>query len=93
MVIPLGRPLVLSGHAAIVYQAFPDVPTDDEGEAGSPIVIYEDAAPLGRPHSYLSDVAKLGMGRFGHFRNGIVFSASDNADPNTNGRHYWAVIP
>ena len=92
-VIPLGRLLERSGHAAIVYQDFPDLPTDDGGKAGSPVVIYEDGVPLSRPHSYLPDVAKLGMGRYGHFRNGLVFSASDNTDPNSNGRHYWAVVP
>lgn len=59
----------------------------------SPIVIYEDRTQLGPGHSAFTAIAKQGAGRFAHWRKGVVFSASDNSDPNTNGRNYWAVLP
>ncbi|MBR0875158.1 hypothetical protein JQ633_32695 [Bradyrhizobium tropiciagri] len=59
----------------------------------SPIIIYEDGVPLGPGHNSFADIAKLGAGRFSHWRMGVVFSASDNSNPNTNGRNYWAVLP
>jgi hypothetical protein len=60
----------------------------------SPVVIYENGRLLGPAHSEHDEIAKLGMGRYSHWRGqGYVFSASDNSDPNTNGRFYWAVVP
>ena len=59
----------------------------------SPIVIYEDLKQLGPGHSAYTAIAKQGAGRFAHWRMGVVFSASDNSNPNTNGRNYWAVLP
>ena len=38
-------------------------------------------------------VPKLGRGRFSHWVTYVLFSASDNSDPNTNGREYVAVLP
>ncbi|QPF82942.1 hypothetical protein IC762_24790 [Bradyrhizobium genosp. L] len=60
----------------------------------SPIMIYEDGIAIGLGHSTFADVARLGGGRFAHWqRSGLVFSASDCSNPNTNGRNYWAVLP
>jgi len=62
----------------------------------SPIEIYENDKRLGPAHSHHTDVARTGHGRFSHWRNGgaiFVFSSSDNSDPQTNGRAYWAVKP
>jgi pectate lyase len=42
------------------------------------------------PHA---DIAEFGRGRFSHWGEAIIFSASDNTDANTNGRRYWAVSP
>lgn len=70
---------------------------DDEkiaGDARSPIVVYENTTPLGPAHSNFADIDHLGAGRFAHWPSqGIVFSTSDNSDPTTNGRRYWAVQP
>jgi hypothetical protein len=70
--------------------------TADNNER-SPVQIYEDDKPLGPAHSSHAGVAKTGRGRFSHWeRNGgaiFVFSSSDNSDPQTNGRAYWAVKP
>jgi hypothetical protein len=66
-------------------------------DSSSPIMIYEDEKPLGLPHSTPhTEIARLGHGRFSHWRSHhsvFVFSSSDNTDPRTNGRNYWAVKP
>ena len=62
----------------------------------STIVIYEDNIPLGPAHSTHADVGNIGRGRFSHWRFSypmFLFSSSDNTDPRTNGRTYWAVKP
>jgi hypothetical protein len=62
----------------------------------SPIEIYENDMRLGPAHSTHASVAKIGHGRYSHWRNDgviFVFSSSDNSDPQTNGRAYWAVRP
>jgi hypothetical protein len=48
----------------------------------APLMLYEDLAPIGP--------AEFSMSALGSF---VTFSASDNSDPNTNGRHYWLVLP
>ncbi|WP_426441946.1 hypothetical protein [Bradyrhizobium genosp. P] len=66
-----------------------------DNESRSPIVIYKDDKPLGPAHSTPhTDIAALGHGRFSHWKGNysvFVFSSSDNTDPRTNGRTYWAV--
>jgi hypothetical protein len=67
---------------------------DEKAEAQrSPVVVYEDGVPLGPGHNTFGDIARLGAGRYAHWRSGVVFSASDDSDPNRNGRNYWAVLP
>ena len=58
----------------------------------SPFSLYENYAPLGPAHSLHIDIVNEGRGRFSHWKDiGIIFSASDNTNPNTNGRQYWLV--
>jgi hypothetical protein len=60
----------------------------------SPILLYENKRLLGPPHSSHTDIAKFGQGRYSHwYDQGLVFSSSDNSDPDTNGRRYWVVVP
>ena len=70
--------------------------SDDDGHR-SPIELYENGKRLGPAHSKFVDIEKLGEGRFSHYRTRgssfIYWSASDNSDPNTNGRAYWVVNP
>lgn len=74
---------------------------DSEDNMRSPIVIYENLTPLGPGLSYVRDIQTIGGGRFAHARLGqrpdswrfYIFSTSDNSDPRTNGRKYWAVLP
>jgi len=65
-----------------------------ENDTRSSVVIYEGTKPLGPAHSNFADISKLGNGRFAFWgRQGLVFSATDNSNPNTNGRAYWFVVP
>ena len=62
----------------------------------STIEIYENEIRVGPAHSTHADVARIGRGRFSHWRNNgaiFVFSSTDNSDPQTNRRAYWAVKP
>ena len=76
---------------------FTDVADTAENNERSPIKIYEDDKPIGPAHSSHADVARVGHGRFSHWARNksaiVVFSSSDNSDPQTNGRAYWAVKP
>ena len=56
--------------------------------------LYENEKPLGPSNSDLSDVVAKGKGLYKIYRNEggtiplLMFSSSDNTDPNTNGRKY-----
>ena len=66
----------------------------EDGPPVSPVMLFEDDKPLGPAHSSQTDIEDIGHGRFLHLKRvGFFLSASDNSDPNTNGRHYWVVLP
>ncbi len=84
---------------AVVLAAAPAVP---QVITVSPLVVLEDGRPLAQPHALHAEIRELGQGRYSHWtyragadRNGaayreVLFSTSDNSDPNSNGRHYTA---
>jgi pectate lyase len=53
----------------------------------------EDETLLGRHHSEHAAIRDLGEGRYSHWDRALIFSASDNGDPNTNGRRYSLIKP
>jgi hypothetical protein len=64
----------------------------DELHTRSGVVVYEDGTALGPRVSLYDDVSELGRGRYLHCGRQLVFSSSDNTDPNRNGRVYsWGV--
>jgi len=76
---------------------FEHLADDGEADFSSPIELWENATRLGPAHSTLKDIVRSGGGRF-FFRRAehggfLVFSASDNTNPMTNGRIYWIVNP
>ncbi len=90
--IRLKGPFVKFGSSGVAYVAvdpfghLADMPNDARR---SPVTLYENELALGPPHSVHGDIAAFGQGRFSHWTVlGIVFSASDNSDPNYNGRRY-----
>ncbi len=54
----------------------------------STLRLYEDGRPLGPAHAIHDNIRKMGQGRFSHWGRALYFSASDNSDPNTNGKRY-----
>ena len=64
----------------------------DGDNSGSPqksiLKFYEDGVEIGPAHSVHNDIRRQGEGRFSHWGETILFSASDNSDPRTNGRTY-----
>jgi hypothetical protein len=80
----------------VVDHMFGGVADSVDNNTRSTILIYEDDRRLGPAHSKHFDVGRLGRGRFSHYqsKNSIfLFSSSDNTDPRTNRRAYWAIKP
>jgi hypothetical protein len=54
--------------------------------------LFEDGKELGPADAIHEEIRTKGMGRFSQWPSAggstLYFSASDNSDPNTNGRHY-----
>jgi MoaA/NifB/PqqE/SkfB family radical SAM enzyme len=77
-------------HFAGNAWVYDQVPGGDDGENGlrSTLRLFEDGVPLLDAHQSHAAIATHGGGRYSHWRSQIIFSASDNSDPNTNGRNY-----
>jgi len=58
----------------------------------STLVLLENGKPLWHRHIMHDEIRKIGLGRYSHWKDGLIFSTSDNTDPNTNGRCYEIVF-
>ena len=58
---------------------------------GSPLVICENHWRIGPANALHKEILERGRGRFSHWGSDLVFSTSDNSDPNTNGRSYLVI--
>lgn len=54
----------------------------------SRLMLYENDVPLGFAHAPHSHIEAHGGSRYSHWEDHLIFSTSDNSDPNTNERHY-----
>ncbi len=54
----------------------------------SNLMLYENGVPLGFAHVPHSHIEAYGKGRYSHWKDSLLFSTTDNSDPNTNGRTY-----
>jgi hypothetical protein len=54
----------------------------------STLQLFEDGKKMGPAHSGHDDIRKLGMGRYSHWGEGVLFSTTDNSNPNTNKKIY-----
>ncbi len=61
-------------------------------ERQSPLFVFENGRQLSKPHITHAEIIKRGSGRFSHWGSAIYFSASNNTNPNRNGRRYEAFI-
>ncbi|WP_431204224.1 hypothetical protein ACQ86E_03595 [Bradyrhizobium betae] len=81
-----------NSNAFMTYPVIPGATADDKDHREqSTLILYEDDKPLGPAHSTNRDVLVEGGGRYlfwHHNANMLLFSTSDNSDPNTNGRTY-----
>lgn len=65
-----------------------DLSDIDEMPRGSNLRMFEDGKQLLFAHAPRISIQEVGEGRYSHWQAKLYFSASDNSDPNTNGRQY-----
>jgi len=58
----------------------------------SSLILIEDGKPLLKRHASHQEIRAAGMGSYSHWQNALLFSTSDNTDPNLNGRTYEIVF-
>lgn len=90
--------LQLATHAWLSGHIVPYAKADSEvAPRMSTALLYEDGRLLGPAHSSHRDIGSIGLGRYSFREDGtsqyLIFSTSDNSDPNTNGRTYRLVDP
>lgn len=54
----------------------------------SRLMLYENGVPIGFTHQPHAHIVEHGRGRYSHWGEDLIFSATDNSDPNTNSRSY-----
>lgn len=88
--VPLTGPF--ARHSGACYSApLASLESEADGPAApqrSLLMVYEDGKMLGLRHAIHRQIAEHGGGRFSHWGDSLFFSATDNSDPNTNGRRY-----
>lgn len=62
--------------------------SDSASQFASRLVVFEGGRPLGPAHCPHELIRSIGAGRYSHWADGLWFSASDNSDPNSNGKIY-----
>jgi hypothetical protein len=80
------------GHAYVAWldPAYDEIADDEENPRRSPLLLFEDGKLLGPAHSDTKDIKDLGRGRYVHRKGlGLIFSPSDNGDPNGPWKRYW----
>ena len=61
---------------------------NEEQPYRSMVSLLENGMPLRQGHAAHDDIRTIGGGRFSHWREMLLFSTSDNSDPNETGRRY-----
>lgn len=84
----------LKTNTGFAYKTAETIANGDASGAStqSNLKLYENGVELGPAHAVHDDIRKLGKGRFSHWGTSLIFSASDNTDPRTNGRTYTYVM-
>lgn len=84
--VALAGPFKRDDRNCFVCSLPPDWSSEANGQ--SEIVLFEDGEQIGPRACSHDDVRSLGFGRFSHWDGALYFSASDNSNPNLNGRTY-----
>jgi hypothetical protein len=81
------------GRFALLFSFF--YPSDsNDAPFVSSLTLTEGLRKLGPPHSLHQEILEKGAGRYSYWNNWLIFAASDNSDPGTNGRVYMvAEVP
>ncbi len=88
-----------SGYAYVIEQLFGTPADDDNDGTRSTLRLFENNVELSPAHRLHAEIRSFGHGRFSHYGNSagtyqmLVFSASDNSNPKTNGRNYAYCVP
>jgi hypothetical protein len=69
-----------------------DASDSADAPSRSTLILCEDGNPLGPAHGMHADIRSKGLGRYSHWGPDLVFSSSDNSNPNINNRSYWVII-
>jgi len=87
---PLDGPFVhRGGHAWVTpLQRHADTSDTNDQPRRSRLMLYEDGVPLGFAHVPHAHIEAYGGSRYSHWGETLIFSASNNSDPNANGRRY-----
>ena len=93
-VIPLKKPFHKEqgvAWQAVLYE-YASTADNIEHPHRSELILLEDGKPLWFRHIPHDEIRKIGKGRYSHWEEGLIFSTTDNSDPNTNGRTYQIVF-
>lgn len=84
----------LRSDGGFAYKISESIANGDETNKSnqSNLKLYENGVELPQAHAVHDDIRKLGKGRFSHWGSTVLFSASDNTNPKTNGRVYTYAI-
>jgi hypothetical protein len=89
-----------SGYCYVYSSVFPIAASSIDHKQRSVLAVFEDGRSLGPANSMHDEIRALGAGRYSHWtasvpappgavlESSLYFSASDNSDPNENGRCY-----
>ncbi len=58
---------------------------------GSRLMLYDGDRPFGLPHFLHAHIGRYGQGRFGHWRDHVIFATPDGSDPNADPSRYTYV--
>jgi hypothetical protein len=94
--VDLNPPFQKAGNGFAYIASAPSLEDRSDSSATpvrSKFLVCENEYALGPSHTIHADVATKGKGRFSHWTAaGFIFSASDNSNPNANGKHYRAAL-
>ncbi|HEU4686225.1 MAG TPA: class I SAM-dependent methyltransferase [Nitrospira sp.] len=77
------------GYAWVAnLEHYADVSDTCDQPRRSRLMLYEDGVPLGFAHAAHAEIQSHGGSRYSHWGNMVLFSTTDNSNPNENGRHY-----
>lgn len=77
----------------VALPQFKEFADGSEFPSKSNLVLCENNAALGPSHSQHNDVRTKGLGRYSNWNDYLLFSSSDNSDPQTNRREYSVRSP